>query len=97
MGQVLFQKNNMYKEKIVHALYKNWKGCLEWRTIIPMDIFFGSNQYHTEEQWLMVVWDLDKNAERTYAIKDIKMWKTFSKQQNGSEGEVDSLLSAKQV
>jgi len=61
--------------RIVRVYYTNWKGETEWRTIIPHDIFFGLNKYHTEPQWLMVGWDLDKSSERIYAMKDIKEWK----------------------
>jgi hypothetical protein len=37
-------------------------------------IAFGSNEFHPEPQWLLHGWELNKQAERTFAIKDIKDW-----------------------
>ena len=54
--------------------YKNWKGEVGIRTIFPLDIFHGSTDYHKEEQWLLKVWDLDKNEHRTYTLKDVQRW-----------------------
>lgn len=54
--------------------YKNWKGEVGIRNIIPLEIFYGSTEYHKEEQWLLRVWDLDKKDYRTYAVKDISRW-----------------------
>jgi len=54
--------------------YKNWRGEVGIRTIFPLDIYYGSTEYHKEEQWLIKVWDLDKNDYRTYALRDIKKW-----------------------
>ena len=34
-------------------------------------MYWGKTEYHTENQWLFDVWDLDKDASRTYAFKDI--------------------------
>lgn len=75
MKAVQKEQKKAYQQKGVHCLYTNWKGETEWRKIIPMSIYFGSTDYHPEEQWLMIVWDLDKDAQRIYAIKDIKEWK----------------------
>jgi hypothetical protein len=30
---------------------------------------------HPEEQWILNAMDIDKNAQRAFAIKDIKEWK----------------------
>jgi predicted DNA-binding transcriptional regulator YafY len=51
--------------------YKNWKGEIGIRKIIPIEIFFGANEFHGEPQWLMVAYDLDKKEERTFAMNDI--------------------------
>lgn len=59
----------------IKVKYKNWKGEIGMRNIIPMNIFHGSTEFHKEEQWLLKVWDLDKKDYRTYALKDIQEWK----------------------
>ncbi len=55
--------------------YTNWRGERSVRTIIPKEIIYSSNEYHKEEQWLLVAEDCEKNALRTFAMKDIHSWK----------------------
>ena len=64
----------MEENKIVIINYTNWKGVTGFRRIIPKKIFFGSTEWHKEEQWLLEAYDVDKNADRSFAIKDIKSW-----------------------
>lgn len=52
--------------------YTNYKGVTSDRNIIPLLPYFGSSEYHPEKQWLLKVWDIDKRAMRSFAIKDIK-------------------------
>ena len=54
--------------------YKNHKGVTSLRLVRPIMIAFGSTEFHPEPQWLLHGWDLHKQAERTYAIQDIKDW-----------------------
>jgi len=51
--------------------YKNWKGEVGVRTIIPASVWYGHTEYHKTDQWLMDVWDIGKNDLRTYAMLDI--------------------------
>ncbi len=62
--------------RIVTIVYTNYRKETEVRRIIPKEkaFYFGSNQWHTEPQWLLEGFDLDKQAERTFAIKDIRAW-----------------------
>lgn len=62
------------KGKVVEVLYTNWKKKTSLRRIKPLEIYLGSNEYHPEEQYLLRCIDVDKNAERTFAMKDIKSW-----------------------
>jgi len=62
------------KKQIVKVEYKNWRGETAVRTIIPKRIYFGSTDWHPEEAWLMEVFDIDRQAERIYSIKDIIKW-----------------------
>ena len=55
----------------IKVKYKNWKGEIGIRTIIPQQIHYGCTDYHKENQWLMDVFDVDKDALRTYALMDI--------------------------
>jgi hypothetical protein len=63
--------------KYVRVLYTNYKGETAWRHIQPLDIpprrTTPDDQYHPNT-WVLEVWDLDKNAQRSYALKDIHKW-----------------------
>lgn len=60
--------------QVVTIRYKNYRGEISTRRIVPNKIWFGSNEYHPEEQWLLDAHDLEKDAERSFAIKDISDW-----------------------
>jgi hypothetical protein len=51
--------------------YINWKGIKSKRKALVMSFWFGSNEWHKEEQWLMKGCDLDKNETRIYAMRDM--------------------------
>jgi hypothetical protein len=59
----------------VSILYRNWKGEVAWRRIVPLSIRFESSQWHPVPQWIMRALDIDKEAERSFAIVDIQNWK----------------------
>ena len=63
--------NKVPSIKVIKVKYKNWKGETGIRTIIPKKVWYGHTDYHLENQWLMDVWDVDKNNIRTYAMIDI--------------------------
>jgi hypothetical protein len=69
---------NLPSGREVNILYRNWKGEVAWRRIIPLSISFESSQSHPIPQWIMRAFDRDKEAERSFAIADIQNWKQFS-------------------
>lgn len=58
--------------------YTNWKGERSTRTILPIRIYWGSNEWHKENQWLLEAHDIDKKAVRNFALKDIHSWNLVS-------------------
>lgn len=54
--------------------YTNHRGEHGQRNIRPINLLFGSSQWHREPQWLLDAMDLDKGAPRTFAMKDIHGW-----------------------
>lgn len=60
--------------RVVQFLYTNWKGETALRRVLPVRIYFGCNDWHTDEQWLLDAIDLEKDAERTFALNDIHAW-----------------------
>mgnify|MGYP001561727411 CR=1 FL=1 len=69
--------NKKLKEVSIKLKYKNWRGEVGEREIIPISIYFGETDFHKEKQWLMKVYDLDKKDYRDYALKDIEEWVKF--------------------
>lgn len=58
----------------VIILYTNWKGDTSYRNIVPKSVEFKSTEWHPEEQWILNAFDVDKQADRGFALKDIKEW-----------------------
>lgn len=56
----------------VRALaYTNHRGEKNIRVVRPLRLWWGSTEYHREAQWLLDVWDYERNATRTYALADV--------------------------
>lgn len=51
--------------------YTNHRGERAWREIRPLAVRFGSSEWHPAQQYLLGAWDVEKGAERTFAMKDI--------------------------
>ena len=64
------------KEQIVRILYTNYKGVKAWRSIVPGQLRFAATEHHTEPQWILDAHDVEKNAQRSFAMRDIHEWKT---------------------
>jgi len=54
--------------------YTNYRGERGVRIIYPEKVFWGRNEWHPIDQWLMEAFDVEKNALRTFAMKDIHGW-----------------------
>ena len=55
----------------IRVRYKNYKGDESIRTIRPRNLYFGSNKWHPEPQWLLDAYDIQKMEMRTFALKDM--------------------------
>ena len=60
----------IYEYEVLNIKYTNYRGATTMRCITPIEIYMGSNEFHTRHQWLMKVWDHDKDGERDYALSD---------------------------
>lgn len=65
-------------ETTVSFDYTNHRGVKGRRTVIPMTLSWGSNEWHKEPQYLLHAWDMDKAGERTFAMKDISNWTPYT-------------------
>lgn len=55
----------------ITMIYKNHRGRVERRTIIPKALWFGSTEWHPQPGWLLRAYDLGKAAERDFSVADI--------------------------
>jgi len=55
----------------VEFSYRNWRGEISKRRVVPFSVRFGSTDWHPEPQWLLLAMDLDKDSVREFALKDI--------------------------
>lgn len=62
---------NIKKGDIIQFNYINWRGLGDIRKVLINEIYYGSNEYHPNPQFLMKAYDLDKNVERIFAMSDM--------------------------
>ena len=51
--------------------YTNWKGERRLRRVLPRELWYGATNYHPEPQWFIRAIDLEKNAVRDFALRDV--------------------------
>lgn len=54
--------------------YRNHQGEVRKRRIVPTLVWHGTTEWHPEAQWLLRAYDLDKNAQRDFAMREIREW-----------------------
>lgn len=65
---------NISTQEVVNIVYTNYRGETAIRKVIPKKIWYGGTDWHPEKQWLLDAYDLGKEAERSFAMKDIRSW-----------------------
>lgn len=70
----------------VTILYRNWRGEVSRRRILPRFIRYGATEWHPEPQYVLEAFDLDKGADRSFALADVLRW--------GAGGAVAALRAA---
>lgn len=60
-------------EEVLRFRYKNYKGEIADRSVIPIRTVVKKSEYHNEGKpcWIMVAYDLDKHEKRDFALQDI--------------------------
>jgi len=56
--------------QIIQFRYKNHRGEVSLRKVVPISLIFTSTDWHPELQWILHADDLDKGAMRSFALKD---------------------------
>lgn len=60
--------------KRVRFTYKNHRGEVRERLVEPFRVFYGATSWHST-QWILTALDVEKNAWRHFALKDISNWR----------------------
>jgi hypothetical protein len=60
--------------RAVRLLYRNHRGEIAIRRVVPKAFRFGGTEWHPEPQWLLEVFDVDKGKVRTLATRDVLNW-----------------------
>ena len=62
--------------------FTNYKGERRERKVRPLRraLWFGVTKHHPECQWFLHAWDLEKNEERDFPIKNMHAWKVQDEQ-----------------
>lgn len=63
--------NEQAKDRVIEILYRNHRGEIAMRRIEPVAMRFEATKWHPEPQWIIDAWDVDKQARRSFAFKDI--------------------------
>lgn len=91
--EVVAAKRLMDKEVVID--YTNHRGVRGIRYIRPRLVYFGVTEFHQESQWVMSAYDMTKQAERTFAMKDIHSWTPAEKYKPADAGSYwDSIGTA---
>lgn len=53
--------------------YKNWKGVVAERIIIPHFAWYGCTEYHPDHQMLLRATDVAKGEIRDFALSDMEI------------------------
>ena len=51
--------------------YTNWRGERAVREVVPISMKFGANEWHPQEQWMMLAHDIAKDESRWFAMSGI--------------------------
>jgi len=74
--------------RFLTVYYTNWKGESAWRTVflLPCPPEFNTSSFHPD-RWIIRVWDIGKNAERSYDLLKCHQWSnTYAKIERKEEG-----------
>jgi hypothetical protein len=61
--------------RLVVIDYTNWRGERRAYRIMPLGLFWGSNEWHPTPQWLVIGREEGRSLRRTYALSNIHSWR----------------------
>ncbi len=58
-------------DKRISFDYRNHRGELTQRCVVPVILYWGTTEYYPEHQWILKAWDMDKKCTRDFAVRNI--------------------------
>ena len=55
-------------DRTFSAYYRNYKGEVSWRTITPIEVWYGTTEWHNQLQWFLKAQDHNRQALRDFAL-----------------------------
>lgn len=69
-------KQKAVANSAMEVMYTNYRGETARRWIIPRNIRFGASEWHKEPTWLLLAFDVAKNADREFDMRALNCAKT---------------------
>lgn len=60
--------------QVIRVRYRNWRGEVAVRSILPLRVYWGCNMYHVEPQWLLECTDMQNGENRDFAMGGVLEW-----------------------
>ncbi|PZQ86048.1 MAG: hypothetical protein DI549_00630 [Ancylobacter novellus] len=57
--------------KLLYFTYRNWRGEVSERSVVPLYVWHGATEWHPEAQWLLHAFDASKRQDRDFAMADM--------------------------
>ncbi len=62
------------KKGVLGFVYRNHRGEVAHRKVLPLRVYRGGTNYHQGDQWLLEAHCLDRNETRTFALVEVQSW-----------------------
>lgn len=64
---------HLMQQLSIKFIYKNYKGAIAERHVVPKNIFYGGSDYHSGQgdKLFLSAYDLEKETTRHFLIEDI--------------------------
>ena len=73
LGLTVNDVQHLMQQLSIKFIYKNYKGVVAERHVVPKNIFYGGSDYHSGQgdKLFLSAFDLEKETTRHFLIEDI--------------------------
>ena len=70
-----YRNYDNYLDKKATIVYQHHNGDISLKQIIPLKMFWGISDTHMEQQWFLLIYEIETKSELTLAMKNIICWR----------------------